>query len=86
VLLEPTSVTVGAQGAPPPSASRASGAADPADLRYRARPDRGLGDALVVLVLLAFLLVALVTVDHALRTHAFDSPAGGGSPSAAAAP
>lgn len=49
-------------------------------------PGRGLGGSLVVLVLLAFLLVALVTVDDAFRTHAFDPPAGSVPPAVSATP
>ncbi|HEV7622667.1 MAG TPA: DnaJ domain-containing protein [Amnibacterium sp.] len=56
------------------------------DPRSRSVPARGLGDSLVVLALLAFLLVAIVTVDDALRTHAFESPSGGASPAATASP
>jgi hypothetical protein len=57
---------------------------DPAGSRVPA--GRSLGDSLVVLVLLAFLLVALVTLDSALRRHEFPSPVGGATPSATATP
>jgi len=53
---------------------------------YRPVRGRGLGDSLVVLVLLAFLLVALVTLDAALRRHEFQSPVGGATPVATATP
>jgi hypothetical protein len=39
-----------------------------------------------VLVLLAFLLVALVTLDAALRRHEFQSPLDGATPIATATP
>ncbi len=50
---------------------------DPDGPRYREVRGRGLGGSLVVLALLAFLLVALVTLDDAFRSHAFQ-PVGGG--------
>lgn len=46
---------------------------------WRPAPGRGLGGSLVVLVLLAFLLVALVTIDEAFRSHAFAPPPQGPS-------
>ncbi|MCU1474607.1 J domain-containing protein [Amnibacterium sp.] len=86
VLLDPGSAPAyGSPVAPSPS-GWAPRAGDPTGPRYRAVPGRGLGNSLVVLVLLAFLLVALVTVDDALRTHAFDSPADGATPVATATP
>lgn len=60
-----------------------TGAPDP---RYRRVAGRGLGDSLVVLVLLAFLLVALVTLDSELRRHELQSPVDGATPIATATP
>ncbi|HEY0374354.1 MAG TPA: J domain-containing protein [Amnibacterium sp.] len=82
VLLDPASAsTVG-----PPASDWSPRAGEPTGPRYRTVPGRGLGNSLVVLALLAFLLVALVTIDHALRTHAFDSPGGGATQVATATP
>jgi hypothetical protein len=86
VLLDPASASATASVAAAPASGWAPRAGDPTGPRYRPVPGRGLGNSLVVLVLLAFLLVALVTVDDALRTHAFDSPAGGATPIATATP
>jgi hypothetical protein len=51
---------------------------------YRPVPGRGIGGSLVVLVLLAFLLVALVSFDDAARRPSFDpgapTPASSGTP------
>jgi DnaJ domain len=63
-------------GAPSPDPFAEQGWAphpsDPAGPLWRPAPSRGLGGSLVVLVLLAFLLVALVSLDDAFRTHQFD--------------
>lgn len=40
--------------------------------QWRPVPGRGLGGSLVVLALLAFLLVALVSLDDAFRSHPFE--------------
>lgn len=61
---------------PPPSA-------DPGAPQWRPVPGRGLGGSLVVLALLAFLLVALVTLDDAFRSRPFDpaeTPSSSGTP------
>lgn len=54
--------------------------AGPGDAQWRRVPGRGLGGSLVVLALLAFLLVALVTLDDAFRSRPF-APGGGTPPS-----
>jgi hypothetical protein len=48
--------------------------------RWRPVPGRGLGGSLVVLALLAFLLVALVSLDEALRSHPFEPGSGSTTP------
>ncbi|HEY0373445.1 MAG TPA: J domain-containing protein [Amnibacterium sp.] len=86
VLLDPASVPASASTAGPPAPDWAHRAGEPTGPRYRTVPGHGLGNSLVVLALLAFLLVAVVTIDHALRTHAFDSPGGGATQVATATP
>ncbi len=58
----------------------------PTGPRYRPVAGRGLGNSLIVLVLLAFLLVALVTIDDGLRRHEFQLPVDGATPTATAGP
>jgi len=79
-LLDPGTATKLDDGWPPAGAEWQPRPGDPNGPRYRPVPGRGLGNSLVVLVLLAFLLVALVTVDSGLRRHEFQSPVDGATP------
>jgi curved DNA-binding protein CbpA len=83
-LLEPGTAASADDGWAPSAAGWQPRPGDPTGPRYRPVAARGLGNSLVVLVLLAFLLVALVTVDSGLRRHEFQSPVDGATPIPAA--
>lgn len=85
-LLDPGSPASAEDGWAPSAAGWQARPGDPTGPRYRPVAGRGLGNSLVVLVLLAFLLVALVTLDAGLRRHEFQSPMDGATPMATATP
>lgn len=59
---------------------------DPDGLLLRRVEGRGLGGSLVILALLAFLLVAIVTVQQSMQPDPFATPPAGPSPSSTAGP
>ncbi|MGN6742405.1 MAG: DnaJ domain-containing protein [Amnibacterium sp.] len=71
--------------APTPAGPGGPAVARPAPPRVNTRPqERGFATSLVLIALLSFLIVALVTLDSALRGQ--DPPPGGGAPSTTSSP
>jgi hypothetical protein len=84
VLLAPAPPTPSTPSAGAPDDGYRPRPMEPDGPLYRPVPGRGIGGSLVVLVLLAFLLVALVSFDDAARRPSFDpgapTPASSGTP------